>query len=269
MSNRLEGGASLKGHMKRSDPGKPLVTVITATYNAAKYLPDAIQSIREQDYGNIEYIVVDGASTDGTVDVIRANEDIIDRWISEPDTGIYAAWNKGVRLARGEWIAFLGADDIYCAGAIEAYMNAIRCCRDNPPHYISSRVNLTLGREVLRTVGQRWNWRAFRKRMNVAHVGSLHHRSLFEQYGLFDESYRICGDYEFLLRPGSNLRAAYVGAITANVSIAGISSADSQALIEAARAKIVTGRRSKLLSQVEKYWAIAKWKMRTYLWATR
>ncbi len=66
MNTRLEGGPSLRGRVKRSEPDKPLITIITATYNAAKYLPAAIQSIREQTYGNIEYIVVDGASTDGT-----------------------------------------------------------------------------------------------------------------------------------------------------------------------------------------------------------
>lgn len=265
MNNRLEGGAALRGRVKRSEPGKPLVTIITATYNAAKYLPAAIQSIREQTYGNIEYIVVDGASTDGTVNVIKANEDVIDYWVSAPDKGIYDAWNKGVRLSSGDWIAFLGADDIYLKGAIQAYMTSIHARRDNLPQYVSSRVNLTSGSKVLRTIGQQWNWKAFRKYMNVAHVGSLHHRLLFEKYGLFDESYKICGDYEFLLRPGSNLRAAYLNEITANMSVGGISGTNSQAFKETARAKIATGGRSILLSHIEKYWAIAKWKLRGYL----
>ncbi|HAB36709.1 MAG TPA: glycosyltransferase [Rhodobacteraceae bacterium] len=265
MNTRLEGGASLRGRVKRSEPDKPLVTIITATYNAAKYLPAAIQSIREQTYGNIEYIVVDGASTDGTVDVLKANEDVIDYWISAPDKGIYDAWNKGVRLSGGDWIAFLGADDIYLEGAIQVYMTSIHACRDNLPQYVSSRVNLSSGSKVLHTIGQQWNWKAFQKYMNVAHVGSLHHRLLFERYGLFDESYKICGDYEFLLRPGSNLHAAYLNEITVNMSVGGISSASFQVFKETERAKTATGGRSFLLSYVEKYWAIAKWKLRSYL----
>lgn len=265
MSNQLEGGASLRGRAKQSEPGKPLITIVTATYNAAKYLPTAIQSVRVQNYNNIEFIVVDGASTDGTVDVLRANEDVIDYWVSAPDKGIYEAWNKGVSLSSGEWIAFLGADDIYLEGAIQAYTTLINTCRDNSPQYISSRVNLTSGSKVLRTIGQQWNWKSFRKYMNVAHVGSLHHRLLFEKYGLFDESYKICGDYEFLLRPGSNLRAAYLNVITVNMSIGGISGANFQVFKETARAKIATGGRSILLSHVEKYWAVAKWKLRSYL----
>jgi glycosyltransferase involved in cell wall biosynthesis len=265
MSDQLEGGASLRGRVKRSEPGKPLITIVTATYNVAKYLPAAIQSVRVQNYNNIEFIVVDGASTDGTVDVIRANEDVIDYWVSEPDKGIYDAWNKGVSLSSGEWIAFLGADDIYLAGAIQAYVTSIHTCGDNLPQYLSSRVNLTSGSKVLRTIGQPWNWMAFRKYMNVAHVGSMHHRLLFEKYGLFDESYKICGDYEFLLRPRSSLRAAYLSEITVNMSIGGISGTNLQVFNETARAKVITGGRSFLLSQVEKYWAVTKWKLRSFL----
>lgn len=266
MISRREGGASFHGTTKQNKPGRPLVTVITATYNASKFLPLAIRSIREQGYDNIEYIVIDGASTDGTMDVIKANEDVIDYWISEPDTGVYNAWNKGLKLAHGEWVAFLGADDIYLAGAIEAYVNSIDAYGDMPPQFISSRVNLTSGSKVLRTIGRRWTWRVFRKRMNVAHVGSLHHRSLFYEYGSFDESYKICGDYEFLLRPGPKLRAAYIDEVTVNMDIGGISNASFRALIEMTRAKIETGKRSWLLSQLEKYWALFKWRLRNYLW---
>lgn len=269
MSHRIEGGTYLRGQVKRSKPGQPLVSVITATYNAAAHLPAAIQSIRGQAYDNIEYIVVDGASTDGTVDVIRANEDVIGHWVSEPDTGIYDAWNKGLRLAHGDWIAFLGADDVYLAGAIEAYVNAIGSCGDRSPQYLSSRVSLTSGSKVLRTVGQEWNWRAFRRRMNVAHVGSLHHRSLFALYGGFDESYRICGDYEFLLRAGPDLRAAYLHEVTVSMRVGGMSNASVLALQEAARAKTATAGRSALICKLETYWAMIKWKLRTYLWITR
>ncbi|MBT9174201.1 MAG: PGL/p-HBAD biosynthesis glycosyltransferase [Syntrophomonadaceae bacterium] len=197
--------------------------------------------------------------------MLKANEDVIDYWVSEPDNGIYDAWNKGVRLSGGDWIAFLGADDIYMKGAIQAYVTSINACRDKLPQYVSSRVNLTSGSKVLRTIGQQWIWKVFSKYMNVAHVGSLHHRILFERYGLFDETYKICGDYEFLLRPGSDLRADYLNAITANMSIGGISSTNYLAFRETARAKVATGGRNVLLSQIEKYWVVVKWKLRNYL----
>jgi glycosyltransferase involved in cell wall biosynthesis len=81
-----------------------------------------MESILRQDYPNIEHIVLDGGSSDGTVDVLRKYDDRIALWKSEPDRGIYDAWNKGLALARGEWICFLGADDEFLSGAVSAYM---------------------------------------------------------------------------------------------------------------------------------------------------
>ncbi|MDH5645697.1 MAG: glycosyltransferase, partial [Candidatus Heimdallarchaeota archaeon] len=96
-----------------NDENKPLVTIITAVLNGVDTLERTILSVISQSYTNIEYIIIDGGSTDGTIDIIRKYEHAIDCWVSESDTGIYDAWNKGVRLSNGEWIAFLGADDSY------------------------------------------------------------------------------------------------------------------------------------------------------------
>ena len=255
----FEGGSLLHGKIKHSESNRPLITVITSTFNAAKDFPAAIQSIREQNYQNIEYIVIDGASSDGTLDVLRANEDVIDYWVSEPDSGIYDAWNKGVQLSRGDWIAFLGADDTYLDGAIESYVALINSCGDTPPEYISSRVNLVSRSQVIGVIGRPWSWRAFQKYMCVAHVGSFHHKSLFAKYGLFDMTYKICGDYELLLRPRDTLRAIYLNLTTVNMSADGISNANFNVFNESARAKVLTGGRNFLPSQFEKYWAIVKW----------
>jgi len=88
-----------------------MITVITATFNAANTISEAMQSIRSQTYPNIEWIVIDGGSTDGTVQILTTNEDIVDYWSSEADSGIYDALNKGIDRAQGDWILFLGADD--------------------------------------------------------------------------------------------------------------------------------------------------------------
>jgi glycosyltransferase involved in cell wall biosynthesis len=89
----------------------PQVSIITVTYNAEKYLEQTIKSIMEQDYPNIEYIIIDGASTDGTIDIIKKYEKYITRWISESDNGIYDAMNKGIKLTTGNWINFMNAGD--------------------------------------------------------------------------------------------------------------------------------------------------------------
>lgn len=89
------------------------VSVITVTYNAEPFLQKTIDSIRRQTYADIEYIVVDGGSTDGTVEIINKNQDIIDGWVSEADSGIYDAMNKGVKLASGDYVIFMNAGDLF------------------------------------------------------------------------------------------------------------------------------------------------------------
>ncbi|MES2386540.1 MAG: glycosyltransferase family 2 protein [Bacteroidota bacterium] len=114
-------------HISASDlPGKPLVSIITVTYNAQKHLEQAMLSVLEQTYDNIEYIVIDGGSTDNTLDIIRKYEDRLALWRSEPDKGIYDAMNKGLAEARGTLIAFKNADDVFVpealALAVEAFL---------------------------------------------------------------------------------------------------------------------------------------------------
>src|SRR5512140_3421779 len=108
-----EGGKRTRGVFAHGTPGQPLVSVITVVHNGAGNLARTIRAVAEQTYPNIEHIVVDGASTDGTLDIIRANDAIIGYWISEPDTGIYDAMNKGIDLVtdRSSYVIFANADD--------------------------------------------------------------------------------------------------------------------------------------------------------------
>ena len=272
-----EGGLRMQGYFKvNSDSNQnvgrqveegsePLVTIITAVFNGEKTLEKTILSVINQSYSNIEFIIIDGSSTDGSLDIIKKYEHAIDYWVSEPDGGIYDAWNKGVRLSTGDWIAFLGSDDMYVDGAIQAYATFIEEHPVTTLEYVSSRVNLTKDSKVLGVIGAPWNWSVLRKYMKVAQVGSMHHRCLFEKYGLFDDSYKISGDYEFLLRPGPHLRADFLNAITVNMQIGGASDANIQVFREVVKAKISTGNRNILMSYFEKYWAIFKWKLRNYL----
>lgn len=99
---------------------KPKITIVSVCYNVASDLAKTIESVSNQTYNNIEYIVVDGASTDGTIELIKKNSSIVTKWISEPDKGIYDAMNKGIDMATGEWIIFMNAGDVFHnASAIE------------------------------------------------------------------------------------------------------------------------------------------------------
>ena len=107
------GGLRTKGVRKQSSPDRPLVSIITVVLNGERFLAECIQSVISQDYDNLEYIIVDGGSRDGTLDIIRHYEDRIDYWLSEPDEGLYDALNKGVKLSNGDIFSALHADDAY------------------------------------------------------------------------------------------------------------------------------------------------------------
>lgn len=129
-----EGGLRVQGSLKNREfcndeadgfEDKPLITVITAVFNGAGDIEQTIQSVISQTYNNIEYIIIDGGSSDGTIDIIRKHEGNIDYWISETDSGIYDAWNKGISLSNGEYIGFVGSGDYYEHDAIEHVVETI------------------------------------------------------------------------------------------------------------------------------------------------
>ncbi|WP_263358969.1 glycosyltransferase family 2 protein [Acidicapsa ligni] len=255
----ISGGKRLRGISAENKANQPLVTVVTAVYNGQPYVEGCLESVLNQDYPNIEHIVLDAGSKDGTIDVLRKYDDRIAFWRSEPDKGVYDAWNKALLEARGEWICFLGVDDEFLPGAVSAYM---KLAIQNPEaEYLSSKVRVIHDTGYERIIGARWAWRAFSNRMCTAHVGSMHHRDLFRRLGKFDTSYRIVGDYEFLLRARGQLRAAYMPVITVMMRYGGISS-DKKALEEQAAAKIAAGGRNKLLADLELRYAKAKYLLR-------
>ncbi len=231
-----EGGLRMRGLFKQPLPDKPLITIITAVFNEAQVLEKAILGVMNQKYNNIEYIIIDGDSTDGAVDVIREYEQAIDYWVSEPDTGIYDAWNKGVRLATGQYIAFLGAGDVYDDQGLE---KLVACALAHPEaDFISSKIAIVRDGAIQRVLGSAWEWWIFRRRMNTAHPGSLHSRRLFDKFGEFDTSYRIAGDYEYLLRARDTLNTAYVDEVTVKVVAGGVSQIGYRVFQEAESAKI-------------------------------
>jgi len=179
----------------------PLVAVVTVVYNGAKHLEQAIESVTNQTYHNIEYIIIDGGSTDGTPDIIKQYENHIAYWVSETDNGIYDAMNKGIKKASGEFIGMLNADDWYEPEVIEKVANKI----DSLEGEVEGRViycdsynydeELSTGFKTKQTSEMKY-W----KGMTISHQAMFIHRSIYDRLGLYNLDYRFAADYEFFLR---------------------------------------------------------------------
>lgn len=261
VNEAMSGGQRLKGIFAENTKEFPLVTVVTAVYNGQPHVAGCLESVLSQDYPNIEHIVLDGGSTDGTLDVLRSREERTALWVSGSDCGVFDAWNKGLDLANGEWIAFLGADDIYLPGAISAYIDL---ARKNPEaEFLSSRAKLDHPTGYSPIFGGPWAWPRFSTAMSTIHVGTMHHRSLFERLGRFDSTYRIAGDYEFMLRAKDTLKTAFTPEVTVVMRAGGLS--DSTAgLYEARRAKVENCVRTRLVAEFELRRAIARFHLRQF-----
>lgn len=176
----------------------PKISIITVVYNRVNKLEQLISSVINQSYDNIEFIIVDGASTDGTIDVIKKYESKISKWISEPDTGIYNAMNKGVRIATGDYVEIIGSDDALVGK--NAIASIVQDLYDMPDilSCLQYMVYPKEKRQVIYSNHFARDKRAYKGGM-VGHAAMFAKRELFDKYP-FDEKYRIASDYKFFLQ---------------------------------------------------------------------
>ncbi len=200
----------------------PRLSIVMATWQAAGTLERCLDSIIEQDFTDWQLVVADGASTDDTTDILKRYADYIGWWRSEPDGGIYDAWNKALAHASGEYVCFLGADD---AWADRDVLSRLFARIGNAEYDVVTSVGRFTNSDTGKAMrfGSAWNYSRLGRRMVVCHPGMLHRRSLFEDYGLYDTRYRIAGDLDFLLRLPKSIRALHVDLISVIVEAAGIS----------------------------------------------
>jgi glycosyltransferase involved in cell wall biosynthesis len=226
------------------------ISLIIAVFNGAKTLQQCLDSVVSQSYSNVELIIIDGGSTDGTVDLIKENQESISYWISEPDLGIYNAWNKGLEKATGDWICFLGADDYFWNDRVLAQMaNSLKVLPNDVRVAYGQIMLINQDGLDLYAVGDPWEEvrNRFKQVMCIPHPGLMHHRSLFRVHGRFDESFRIAGDYELLLRELKSADAVFVpDLILTGMRQGGISSNPKNSiktLLEARRAQRMHGQK--------------------------
>lgn len=188
-----EGGLRTKGYFKENFPSRPIITVVTVVLNDCQNIEETILSVIKQSYDNVEYIVLDGASSDGTIDLIKKYDDFIDYWVSEPDKGIYQAFNKGIDLSSGKWIAFMNCGDIFFdMKTLESifldadYKNASIIYGSHEVIYPSGKRKIRYPKKP----DQLWKGSVF------CHQSSFVLASLQKRYK-FDECYKIGADFKF------------------------------------------------------------------------
>jgi len=199
----------------------PLVTVITIVYNGDEFLEQAMLSVLEQDYKNIEYIVIDGGSSDGSVDIIKRHSASLSYWESKKDSGIYNAWNKGLALSNGQVIGFLNADDWYEKGAIKKVVANYLNFGEKFVYFGSMSLRSKDGRFMYCKSS---DFNLLSRRMSGSHPTAFLSKDIYSER-IFDESYRICGDYEYFLFLSQKKKLNIVNdsSIVTNMRVGGVS----------------------------------------------
>lgn len=204
----------------------PSIAIITATFNAAEALPGLIASLRMQTDSDFEWIVVDGASSDSTVDLLKDAYDIVDAWMSEPDFGIYDALNKGIRMSASEYYLVLGADDRLFPDAIQQYrQHAALSQADIITAGIEMNGSVSFGKS-----GNSWLHGMFAY-VSGHSVGSLIRRALHERFGEYSRRFPVAADMYFLKKACQSSRTILHRAdfVAGEHGAGGVSSVDKAA----------------------------------------
>lgn len=226
-----QGGLRSQGYFKTSLEGKPLITVVTVVFNGEQFLEETIQSVINQTYDNVEYIIIDGDSTDGALDIIKKYEDRIDYWVSESDKGISDAFNKGLAVASGDYVLYLNSDDKLANATVVTEMVGKICEYAFPAliyadiEYIDRKTE-----QVMHRVSTPFSPRELIRGKMIPHPSLFTHRSYFAEYGAFDITFRIAMDYEWLLRGALKEKLIYVPMLVTSFRDGGVSTVNNQSV---------------------------------------
>lgn len=194
MKKKIIGGSKKKRLLKKNKKNLPLITIITVVLNNRKFLQKTIDSVLNQSYKNYEFIVIDGKSTDGTVNILKKNNSKIDFWISEKDKGIYDAMNKGMRMSRGSIIVILNSDDIF-------YQNALKIAVKyfNQNKFIDflfgsvKKYKLLYGYKPWKI---KWSFGFY----STHSIGFFIKKNSQKKVGFYNTKYKYSSDYDFFYR---------------------------------------------------------------------
>lgn len=169
-----------------------------ATFNSKMYIKDFFESFSIQDRNNVELIIIDSCSTDGTLDEIKNYKYLISKLVIEKDRSIYEAWNKGLKLADGEWICFIGSDDFIEVGGLRIIKDSIKQIKNDTNLVIFNSIFVDQSKKAIKCFESSFDKNKFKNKFTFSHPMTLHKKDLFRNTE-FSQSYGSSGDYHFLL----------------------------------------------------------------------
>ena len=247
----LRGGRRSRGHRAAGTAEYPLVSVVTVVHNRVSQIETTILGVLEQSYPHVEYIVIDGGSTDGTVDVIRRYDDRIDYWVSEPDSGIYDAMNKAIDLVLDPdaYVLFANSDDRLYANDALARLVAGGKGAD----LVYGRMVLSDG-EVSTVHGREVELKDLAGE-TLCHPATLTRRKVFDEVGKFDTTFRIAADYDFLVRCFAHpVTTRFVPEVVSRMAMGGVS--EDQYILSCRERKRVVRTRFRSLTRLVGVWRV-------------
>lgn len=249
--SRVEGGRRTRGDRRSGTTDHPLISVVTVVFNGAKHIEETIRAVAAQTYPNVEHIVIDGGSTDGTVDVLRRYDDAIGYWSSEPDSGIYDAMNKGIREVSDpeSYILFANSgDNLYSNDALARVVEQGRgqdmlygkmlLADDTMSAVIGKRVELPdLAFQTL------------------CHPATFVRRRIFDSVGMFDTKYSIAADYDHIVRCfAAPVSTRFVDVVVSRMRMGGLS--EDQFMKSCRERKDVIRRRFPVVPRMRGIWQV-------------
>lgn len=206
----------------------PLISIITVVFHGKESLEPTIQSVINQSYENTEYIIIDGGSTDGTVEIIKQYEPYLKYWISESDRGIYDAMNKGIKLAQGKIIGILNSGDLYSQNALQEVAELYLLNQASECLIITGAMIRFDTKAKIEFIQKR-NQTDLNRRINLGmplnHPATFVTKSIYETIGYFDPKFKICGDYDLIFRAYQSqlVKFIFTNSVLASMSMGGMS----------------------------------------------
>ena len=202
VGGKVEGGLHFRDSYKHSLPSKPLITVITVVFNGDKTLKDTIESVIEQTYDNIEHIIIDGGSSDATLDILKQYDHVIDYWLSEKDGGMYDAMNKGIALCSGEYVGMLNSDDMFANN--DVLQNVVDRFYQTKSDTVFSCLNIVdkdnLSKILRKYRVTKFNSALLRIGVMPPHPTFYCKKSCYKAGEMYKTDYKIAADFEMLAR---------------------------------------------------------------------